>query len=172
MLTLLQVFLTTPMFNFVEDTKPLLTKRGIPLAIYWGITCLGFILLLILLYLLHNPIFVCKVIDSLIPLGSIQNSAFYNDCKQRSSELNAKKDNEDEAATQREKLIDNNNDSSAEKQKEKDLFNNGMSEQQFHQVNGMNGKSTSTDGSSQGWSKSSAGWLRRGRVALCCDSHV
>jgi len=144
------------MFNFVEDTKPLLTKRGIPLAIYWGVTCLGFILILILLYLLHNPIIVCNLIDNLIPLKSIRNSAFYNDCKQRSSKLNAKKDNEGGAA----------------KQKTKALFNNGSPEQQLHPANGVNGKSTSTDGNSQAGSKSSPGWLRRGRVALCCDSHV
>ena len=176
MLTLLQVFLTTPMFDFVEDTKPLLTIRGIPLAIYWGVTCLGFILLLIVLYLLHNPIVVCKLIDGLIPLETIQDSTFYKDCKQRSLELNAKaerkKGNEDGAANQKEKLMDSNNGHSAEKQKKKALFNKGMPEHQSHQANSVNGKSTSTDGISQGGSKPSAGWFRRGPVALCGDGHV
>jgi len=121
---------------------------------------------------LHNPIIVCNLIDHLIPLKSIQNSAFYNDCKQRSSKLTAKKYNEGGAATQRQKPIDSNKDHGAEKQKKKALFNNGSPEQQFHPANGVNGKSTSTDGNSQAGSKSSPGWLRRGRVALCCDSHV
>jgi hypothetical protein len=73
------------MFNFLDDTKPLLTKRGIPLGIYWGVTVLGFVLLLIVLLLLHN---------------------------QRSLKLKAKADGknaiEDRAAMQKEKPADKN----------------------------------------------------------------
>lgn len=42
------------MFNLTDDTKPLLTKRGVPLAIYWGVTGLGCIFLLIVSLLLHK----------------------------------------------------------------------------------------------------------------------
>lgn len=161
MLTLLQVFLTTPMFNFLDDTKPLLTKRGIPLGIYWGVTILGFILLLIVLFLLHNPDVISGLIDALIPLKAIQDGPFYQDCKKRSLKLKAKADRkngtEDGAAMQKEKPADKNKAKPGE---------------QSHKANGMNGKSTSTDGSSQGGSKSSTGWFRNGRVALCSDSHV
>lgn len=173
MLTRLQVFLTTPMFNFLDDTRPLLTKRGVPLAIYWGVTCLAFILLLIILYLLHNPIVVCNLMDRLLPLKTAQQSAFYKVCRQRSWELNAeaegKKGHEDGAANQKEKPVDRNRGHGAEEQKDKALSNKGMPEQQSYQANGVNGKSIGTDGSSQGESKSSAGWFHRGRVALCCD---
>lgn len=136
MLTLSQVFLTTPMFNFLDDTKPLLTKRGIPLGIYWGATVLGFFLLLIVLFILHTR-------------------------KKRSLKRKAKADrensNEDIAVMQKEMPADKNK------------VNPGA---QSYKANSMNGKSTSTDRSSQGGSKSSTGWLRNGRVALCGDSHV
>jgi hypothetical protein len=161
MLTLLQVFLTTPMFNFLDDTKPLLTKRGIPLGIYWGATVLGFVILLVGLFLLHNPDVICELIDALIPLKSIQDGPFYQDCKKRSLKLKTKADRkngiEDRAAMQEEKSADKNKAKPGE---------------QSHKANGMNGKSTSTDGGSQRGSKSSTGWFRNGRVALRGDSHV
>jgi hypothetical protein len=103
------------MFNFLDDTKPLLTKRGIPLAIYWGASVLGFVLLMVVLFLLHNR------------------------------------------AMQKEKPADKNE---------------GKLGEQSHKANGINGKSTGTDGSSQRGSKSPTGWFRKGRVALCGDGHV
>jgi hypothetical protein len=122
------------MFNFLDDTKPLLTKRGVPLAIYWGVTVLGFVLLLIVLLILHN---------------------------QRSLKLKAKADAkngiEDRAAMQKEKPADKNKAKPGEKS---------------HKANGMNGKSTSTDRSSQGGSKSPTGLFRKGPVAPTGDAHV
>jgi hypothetical protein len=149
------------MFNFLDDTKPLLTKRGIPLVIYWGVTVLGFVLLLIVLFLFHNPGVVCGLIDALIPLKTIQDGPFYQDCKKRSLKLKAKTDGkngiEDGVAMQKEKPADKNK---------------AKPREQSYKANGMNGKSTSTDRSSQGGSKSSTGWFSNGRVALCGDSHV
>jgi hypothetical protein len=122
------------MFNFLDDTKPLLTKRGIPLGIYWGVTVLGFVLLLIVLLLLHN---------------------------QRSLKLKAKADGkngiEDRAVMQKEKPADKNRARPGE---------------QSQKANGMNAKSTGTDGSSQGGSKSPRGWFRKGPVVLCGDGNV
>jgi hypothetical protein len=95
------------MFNFLDDTKPLLTKRGIPL---------GSVLLMVVLSFLHNR-----------------------------------------AAMQKEKPADKNKAKPGE---------------QSYKANGINGKSTSTDGSLQGGSKSPTGWFRKGRVALRGDGHV
>ncbi|RDW63394.1 hypothetical protein BP6252_10939 [Coleophoma cylindrospora] len=53
--TFMAILLTTPMFNFLEDTKPLLTRGGIPLGIYCGVTVLGFVFLLLALFLLRKP---------------------------------------------------------------------------------------------------------------------
>ncbi|KAN0106721.1 hypothetical protein V8E51_009597 [Hyaloscypha variabilis] len=85
--TFMAVFLTTPMFNFLDDTKPLLTKQGIPLGIYWFVTVVGFVVLLIVLFLLHNPVVVCWFIDNVIPLKIIRHGSFYQDCKKQSSKL-------------------------------------------------------------------------------------
>jgi hypothetical protein len=164
------------MFNFLDDTKPLLTKRGIPLAIYWGVTCLGFILLLIILYLLHNPIFVCKVIDTLIPLESIKGSDFYKDCKQRDSDMKVeakrKKDNEHGTKEQKEKPVDSNNGNGMEKEKNGFLSNKKTPEQKSPEANGVNGKSISSDVSLRGGSKLSARWFHQTPAALCDDCHV
>lgn len=160
-MVLLQVLLTTPMFNFLDDTKPLLTKRGIPLGIYWGGTLLGFFLLLIVLFLLRNPDIICKLIDVLIPLKIIKKGQFYKDCKKRGSELkaeaNRKKDIENRATIQKEKPAD------------KTDVEPG---QQSHKANSMNGKSTSTDMSSQGRSNSGTRWFRNGRGKVSGDGEV
>lgn len=57
----MQIVLTTPMFNFVEDTKPVLTKNGVPLWVYCGFTVTGFVVLLITnSYLNESGIFSSK----------------------------------------------------------------------------------------------------------------
>jgi hypothetical protein len=149
------------MFNFLDDTKPLLTKRGVPLAIYWGVTFLGFVIFLIAIFLLRNPGVVCVLIDHLIPLDIILDGSFYQGCKKRSVELKAKADRkhgiEDRAVVQKEKPADKNK---------------AKSREQSHGAKGTNGKSTSTDENSQRGSKSSTAWFRNGPVALPGDSQV
>jgi hypothetical protein len=149
------------MFNFLDDTKPLLTKRGIPLGIYWGVTVLGFVLLLIVLFLLHNPDVICALIDTLIPLKSIQDGPFYQDCKKRSLKLKARADRnngiENTAAMQGRRAADKKKIKSGE---------------QTQKANGINGNSTGTDRNSQGGSKSFTRWFRNGQVAQSSDSRV
>jgi hypothetical protein len=124
------------MFNFLDDTKPLLTKRGIPLAIYWGVTVLGFVLLLIVLLILHNQ-------------RSLKLKA--------KATADAKNGNEDRAAMQNEEPVG---------------MNNAKTREKSHKANGMNGKSTSTDRSSQGGGKLPTGLFRKGRAAPSGDAHV
>src|SRR4051812_32786085 len=100
------------MFNLLDETKPLLARRGIPLGIYWGVTALGFVILLIVLSILHNPELVCRLIDALIPLKSIRGGSFYQNCKERSLKLKSnadrKKNIEGRAVVEDEKHADNN----------------------------------------------------------------
>jgi hypothetical protein len=107
------------MFNLTDDTKPLLTKRGIPFAIYWGVTGLGCIVLLIVSLLLH---------------------------KQRSLKLKAKVDeknsNEDGAAMQKETPTDNNK----AKPGEKPHKANGMNGKSTSMGRSSQGGSTSLTG--------------------------
>jgi hypothetical protein len=117
-LTLLQVFLTTPMFNFLDDTKPLLTKGGAPLGIYWGVTGLLCVLFLIGVYILHKPIVVCRLLDHLICVKRLrtyaQNGGFYKACEQRSTDIEEKKRTEDGATEHKEMAKNNKNGPDAE----------------------------------------------------------
>ena len=165
------------MFNFLDDTKPVLTKGGVPLGIYWGVTGLLCFLFLIGVYILRKPIVVCRLLDHLIRVKRlrtyVQSGGLCKACEQRSSDIEEKKRSEDGATEHKERAKKSKNGLDAEWEKEKPLANNKrIPERQSGQAHNMNGKSTSTDGREQGRSKSSAGWFRRGRIVFCGDNQV
>jgi hypothetical protein len=155
------------MFNLVDDKSPLLTRRGIPLGIYWGVTGLGFVLLLIILWCLNHPIFVFHLMDRLINLipsthirTSIQKGRIYDASKKRSDDMIAK--------SAKKKAAGGGGGTDEEKPED----DKETPEQLSHQAKHLNGKSTSSDGSSHRERKSSSGWLHRGRATLCCGDNV